>query len=163
MPLDYNEEIPIPSKLMQYQGCQRGTPAPGDRVCIDVDLHECQRSISIASITKWAHNAKEFDWNLFGYVTVVEQADGTQKLINGQHRKQLLRWLLPDIKAMPAHVVKVPEDPKEADRYAAYLFTAMNGVLTKRITPEDNLWAGVIGELNWAMHTKKYLDAAEIA
>ena len=162
MPFD-NEEITIPSKLMQYQGCQRGTPAPGERVSVDVDLHQCQRPISIASITKWAHNAKEFDWNLFGYVTVVELKDGTQKLINGQHRRQLQRWLLPDIKEMPAHIVKVTDDPKEADRYASYLFTAMNGVFTKKITPEDNLWAGVVGELDWAMRTKTYLDNAKLA
>ena len=157
-PVQRVEELPIPNKLKKYETCQSGTMAPGEMAPIDTPDHICQRPLHPQRVINWASQSKEVDWNLFGYVTVVRLADGSLRSINGKHRMQLVKWLLPEVKKVPAHIIDCNDD-----KYAAKLFTAMNGTHSTQLSGEELLWAGCIAELAWAMYTKKFLDLAELS
>lgn len=153
-------EIPCPAELEKYQYCTRGKPATGESISVDTPLHVAQRDISISDIKKWAHKHQGIDWNLFGYATAVKHSDGTLELINGQHRIQLVKWLLPDVQVVPAHIIEIGTDGND---YIGKLFADMNGGSQRRLTPEDLLWAEVIGRESKALHVKKCLEAAGLA
>lgn len=153
--------LPIPSELVKYQGTEYGTPATtqvGQTIPIDIQMHVTQRDISTRDIIKWCHKHQGVDWNLFGYATAVKLPDGTLKLINGQHRIQLVKWLLPEVTEVPAHIIQTSDDA-----YIGSMFADMNGGCQRRLTPEDLLWAEIIGGDPKALNIQHWLQCAGLA
>lgn len=147
----------IPKTYHDYFGEQIGEPAPGSRVSVDTQIDESQRDIHIPSLLKYIKKSGGINWDLFGYITVVEYPDGRQTVIDGQHRLELVKtFSLVD--EVPAHIIQVDDE-----KYAAKLFAAMNGVQTRNITPEQLFWAQVIAEDPLALDIKATLEAADLS
>jgi len=154
------ESLPRPKKLESLVGKDNGTkPAQGfSMVPVDLPNHMSQRPLKPIQITKWALESNGFDWNLFGYITVVCNSDGVMTKLNGQQRCQMCQWLLPDVKEVPAHIIYT-----DSDAYAATLFYQMNDVNMAQLTGEELLWAEIIAERPQALYVKEYLEAADLS
>ena len=135
-----------------------GQPAPGKTVSVDTPLHEVQRPLHEASIRKYINKIGTIDWNMFGYVTVVEYPDGSQRVIDGQHRISLVKTLSPGTKQVPAHIIKI-NNTEDAAQYFAFL----NGVMIRKITNEELLWAEVIARDPDALNTFRVLQRADLS
>jgi hypothetical protein len=156
--LNHVEQANLPQHLIQYIGRQKGKQAPGDRVSVDTQMNESQRDLHPNDIYKWIENNEGVDWNLFGYTTVIRFPDGSLEMINGQHRTQLVKWILPDVQEVPAHIIDTND--KE---YAARLFASMNGVDSRKLTTEELFWAQVIGRDPYALYVQKQLKKMNLA
>jgi len=135
-----------------------GQPAPGKTVSVDTPLHEVQRPLHEASIRKYINRIGTIDWNMFGYVTVVEYPDGSQRIIDGQHRISLVKTLSPMTKSVPAHIIHI-SNTEDAAQYFAFL----NGVMIRKITNEELLWAEVIARDPDALNTFRVLKLANLS
>lgn len=142
----------LPKNLQQYVGCQRGNPAPGERISIHTPMNEAQRDLHYRDIHRWIEQHQGVDWNLFGYTTAVQYPNGTLEVINGQHRMELAKLCLPTCDTVPAHIIPVTEPD-----YAARLFAAFNGVSSRKLTTEELFWAQVIGKDPYALYVQKHL------
>jgi len=151
------QAIKMPKKLEQYIGVSRGSMAPGDRIPVDTEMDETQRDLQISQIWKYIEKSQGVDWNLFGYATAVRYTDGTLKLINGQHRIELVKYFLPDITEVPAHIINT-DDP----RYAARLFAGMNGTASRSLSSDQIFWAETIAEEPEALFLKEVLEKANL-
>lgn len=142
----------LPNNLHKYIGSQRGKFAPGNTVGVDTPMNETQRDLHFKDIFKWIEKHKGVDWNLFGYTTVVRFNDGTMEMINGQHRTELVKLILPDVKEVPAHIIDIDDQ-----EYAAKLFAAMNGGSSRKLTTEELFWSEVIGKEPFALYVRDQL------
>lgn len=122
----------------KYLGSSYGTPAPGGRISVDTPLAPFQRKKSKAKVTEYINKSKGVDWNLFGYATAVRYPDGRIELINGQHRIDVVRQILPDVKEVPAHIIDLTET-----QYAATLFDNMNGAASQNLKSEEQFYAQI--------------------
>lgn len=157
------QAVKMPKKLEQYIGKVRGEMAPGDRIPVDTKMDESQRDLQQANIWKYAEKSKGVDWNLFGYATAVRYPDGSLKLINGQHRIDLIRHFAPDITEVPAHIVDLTHlTEEEAKKEAASLFAKMNGTASRSLTSDQLFWAEVIEGDPDALHYKSVLERANL-
>lgn len=150
--------VKLPTRSQHYIGRQTGTPAPGARVSVDIEMDTSQRDYNERDVVKYIEEVGCVDWNLFGYVTVVEYPDGRQVLINGQHRTGVVKTLLPNIKEVPAHIIKT-NDP----RYAAITFARYNGIVSRQVSKEQLLWAEVLAESPDALQTKYWLERCGVS
>lgn len=148
----------LPQKLKHFIGSQKGTMAPGDRVSVDTPMNMVQRTLHRKDIIKWIEKHKGVDWNLFGYVTVVQFPNGTREMINGQHRTELVKIVLPDQQEVPAHIIHIDDQD-----YAAKLFAAMNGGSSRKLTTEELFWSEVIGKEPYALYVKQQLEKMDLA
>lgn len=135
-----------------------GTPAPGSTVPITTQLHPVQRPLNDFAVRKYIDLVGTIDWNMFGYVTAVEYPDGSQAIIDGQHRISLVRTLAPHIKEVPAHIIHVNQD-----EYAAQLFAYLNGVAIRKVSNEELLWAEVIARDPKALYMLQMLKRAKLS
>jgi hypothetical protein len=148
----------LPKTLYQYIGNQKGKKAPGDRVSVDTPMNETQRDLHRKDIFKWIEKHKGVDWNLFGYVTVVRFPNGKLEMINGQHRTDLVKLVLPDEVEVPAHIIDTNDQ-----EYAAKLFAAFNGGSNRKLTAEELFWSEVIGKEPFALYVKDQLVRMNLA
>jgi hypothetical protein len=135
-----------------------GTPAKGDTISVDTPLHEVQRPLHEHSIKKYIDRIGTVDWNMFGHVKVVQYADGSQYIIDGQHRISLVKTLSPKTKQVPAHIIFV-DGTETAAQYFAYL----NGVMVRKITNEELLWSEVIARDPDALNILRVLQLAGLS
>lgn len=124
--------------IKKYVGASYGTPAPGDRISVNTPLAPFQRKKSDSKVTEYINKCKGVDWNLFGYATAVRYPDGKIELINGQHRIDIVRQVLPEITEVPAHIIDVTEM-----QYAASLFDNMNGAASQNLKSEEQFYAQI--------------------
>ena len=150
--------VELPKSLHKYIGQVKGNVMPG-ALPIDVNtpMHHVQRPFHPQAIHKYIRQHKCVNWDLFGVVTAVKH-NGNLKIINGQHRVELVKALLPNFTTIPAHIIDV-----DSDTYVAQLFSAMNGGSSKNLSPEEMLWAEVIAEDADALRTKKWLEIADVS
>jgi hypothetical protein len=148
----------LPPRLHHCAGKIVGTPAPGARVSIDTPPAEAQRPYNDDDVLRYIERSQGLDWNLFGYVTVVERSDGSRVLINGQHRIGVVKKVDPSCQEVPAHIIR-SDDPE----YAARLFGLMNGVASRHLTREQLLWAEVLAKDKDALDTQRVLVAANLS
>jgi hypothetical protein len=153
----HTQAIKMPKKLEQYIGAIRGDMAPGERIPVDTEMDAAQRDLQIPNIWRYAEKSKGVDWNLFGYATAVRYKDGTLKLINGQHRIELVKYFAPEITEVPAHIIDTNDS-----RYAAQLFAKMNGTASRSLSSEQLFWAEVIGEEADALFYKSVLERSNL-
>jgi hypothetical protein len=148
----------LPKNLHQFIGNQRGKMAPGLKIPVDTEMNVTQRDLHARDIFKWIEKHQGVDWNLFGYATAVRFPDGTLELINGQHRITLVKWMLPDVKEVPAHIIDITDQD-----YAAKLFSAMNGGSARKLNTEELFWAEVIGKDPYALYVRDQLVKMNLA
>lgn len=148
----------MPKRLEKYIGVVRGQMAPGERISVDTPMDDAQRDLDLRHIWKYVEKSKGIDLNLFGYATAVKDSDGNLKLINGQHRIELIKNFAPSIKEVPAHIIGT-DDPK----YAAQLFAKMNGVASRNITAEQLFHANCLAEDPDALFYKDVLERSDLA
>lgn len=122
----------------KYIGISHGTPAPGDRIPVNIALAKFQRPKNKKKIVEYINKSKGVDWNLFGYATAVRYPDGTLELINGQHRIGVVKDTLPDVTEVPAHIIDVDDA-----QYAASLFYDMNGGASATLKSEEQFLARI--------------------
>jgi len=135
-----------------------GTKAAMSQVSVDTPMDESQRDFNEADVIRYIDKSQALDWNLFGVVTVIERTDGTQTMINGQHRTSIVKTLAPNEKTVPAHIIKT--DDKE---YAAKLFAYLNGVASRNVSREQLLWAEVLAADAGALELKQHLITCSLA
>jgi hypothetical protein len=141
--LTKTKKTSLPATVEKYIGCIIGTPAQGDRVPIDVELHISQRDLKIQNVYKYIAKKGGLDWNLFGHVTVIRRkSDGKMAMINGQHRRQVATIVDPFCQELPAHIIDV--DDSEFESYGSALFSQFNGILQKALTNEELFRARVL-------------------
>jgi len=163
------EEPKCPKSLEKYKGHEYGKPATTAKdsmVPVDTTMHDVQRSFDTATATKTLLKHKGIDWNMFGYVTVVRKKNGEMKLLDGQHRCQMVKWMLPEQTHVPAHIIDVEDvqfDNLTADEYSSFLFARRNGSASKRLTPEELLWAEIHCRDLDALRTARVLDMADLS
>ena len=150
--------IELPKNIKHFVGCQKGTMAPADRVSVDTPMNITQRNLHRRDIYKWIEKHKGVDWNLFGYVTVVQYPDGVREMINGQHRTDLVKMILPEQTEVPAHIIHIDDQD-----YAAKLFAAMNGGSSRKLTTEELFWSEVIGKEPFALYVKEQLEKMNLS
>jgi len=153
-----SSDTTLPKNLRQFIGSQRGKTAPGDTVSVNTPMNETQRDLHTRDIYKWIEKHQGVDWNLFGYVTVVRFPNSKMEMINGQHRTELVKLVLPEQETVPAHII----DIKDQD-YAAKLFAAMNGGSSRKLTTEELFWSEVIGKEPFALYVKEQLEKMNVA
>lgn len=131
----------LPDSLKHLIGQVTGTKAPClKEVSVDTPMDPSQRDFNANDVIKYIGKSQGLDWNLFGYVTVVENPQtGQQTMINGQHRTSIVKTLAPMVKTVPAHIIST-DDPQ----YAAKLFADLNGRLSRNVSREQLLWAEVL-------------------
>jgi len=146
--------VNLPDSLKHLIGQVTGAKAPClKEVSVDTPMDPSQRDFNPNDVIKYISKSQGLDWNLFGYVTVVENPrTGEQTMINGQHRTSIVKTLAPIVKTVPAHIIST-DDPQ----YAAKLFAYLNGVASRNVSREQLLWAEVLaGDLD-AIKTQQKL------
>jgi len=151
-------DLPIPNILKKYVGKETGTKASAQTVSVNIPMHIAQRDIHTKDIIKWVTKSKGFDWSLFGVVTVVEDSKGNQTCLDAQHRLQMIRWILPHVTQVPAHIIQT-DDPA----YASKVFAGKNGTMVRRLSAEELFWAQTIEGDKHALFLKDILEVAEIS
>lgn len=101
-----------------------------DKIIVD---HNYQRDVKPHLVAKIL---RKFEWKKFGCVCLVEHADGSFSVYEGQHRVSAAR-AHPRIDSVPAAIVKVDSLKDEADA-----FLGMN-VDRVSVTPVERYWAGL--------------------
>jgi len=152
--------VELPANLEHYRGQVRGTPATGlVRVSVNTPMDPSQRDFNPNDVIKYIEKSQGLDWNLFGYVTVVEDPrTGLRTMINGQHRTSIVRTLAPEVETVPAHIIST-DDPQ----YAAKLFAYLNGVASRNVSREQLLWAEVLAGDPEALEMQRKLEYVGIA
>lgn len=126
------------SKVETLIGNSFGTMAPGARVPINTPLAIMQRDLNRKKVEEYAVKSGGVDWNLFGYATAVRFPDGHLELINGQHRIEVVKEILPDVTEVPAHIIDITDA-----QYAAILFDYMNGGASASLKSEEQFFAKI--------------------
>jgi hypothetical protein len=159
----HTQAVKMPKKLEQYIGKVRGDMAPGDRIPVNTEMDAAQRDLQEGNIWKYAEKSKGVDWNLFGYATAVKYPGGTLKLINGQHRIELVKHFAPEVTEVPAHIVDLSHlSDDEAQKESASLFAKMNGTASRHLTSDQLFWAGTIEGDPDALFYKSVLERANL-
>ena len=156
--------IKMPKKCQKYIGKVFGQMAPGPRVPVTVEMDRSQRDLEIKNIWKYIERSRGVDWNLFGHVTVAQFPDGSLRMINGQHRTELVKWFAPDIKEVPAHhldLTHLTQDRAEVE--AARYFAEMNGLSSRSLSSDQLFWSRVIGLEQEALYHKSILERANLS
>lgn len=150
----------LPDSLRHLKGQVTGTKAPClKEVSVDTPMDPSQRDFNANDVVKYISKSNGLDWNLFGYVTVVENPQtGQQTMINGQHRTSIVKTLAPWEKTVPAHIIKT-DDPQ----YAAKLFADLNGRLSRNVSREQLLWAEVLSGDREAIKIQQKLIYCDLA
>ncbi len=151
-------DLPIPNILKKYVGTYKGEPARAEMVSVDIPMHIAQRDLHTKDIIKWVTKSRGFDWSLFGVVTVVEDSKGNQTCLDAQHRLQMIRWILPNVTQVPAHIIYTDDTA-----YASMVFAGKNGTMTRRLGAEELFWAQTIEGDKHALYLKDILESAEIS
>lgn len=152
----------IPESIQPYVGIHWGTPAPGDRISVDTPMHHCQRPYKRQNVYKYIAKIKGVDWNLFGYATALRRrSDGYTAVINGQHRINLVKLMLPAVTEVPAHIIEV--DDSDFDIYGAELFNGNNGIVSKTVSNEELFYSLVQAQDPDALHMKKVLEKLNLS
>jgi hypothetical protein len=133
--------VTLPESFNHLVNQITGVKAPCVKeVSVDTPMDPSQRDFNPNDVIKYISKSQGLDWNLFGYVTVVENPNtGQQTMINGQHRTSIVKTLAPRVKTVPAHIISTA-DPQ----YAAKLFAYLNGVASRNVSREQLLWAEVL-------------------
>jgi len=151
--------VTLPEKLRHLVNSPPvGSKAAITEVSVNTPMDDSQRDFNENDVIRYIAKSQCLDWNLFGVVTVVERSDGTQTMINGQHRTSLVKTLRPQEKTVPAHIIKT--DDRE---YAARLFACLNGVTSRNVSREQLLWAEVLARDPEALTLKQHLITAGLA
>lgn len=135
-----------------------GTPVKGAiTVPVDLPAVACQRKVYKQRARNYIKSVGEFDWNLFGVISVVEYPDGNREIVDGGHRVFLVKEYLPHISEVPAVVLPV-EDEQQASR----LFHRFNGTASKSVTAEEQFVAQVLGDEAEALNFEKVLRRCKV-
>lgn len=124
--------------IEKYVGSSYGQPAPGNTIPVNTPLAEMQRKLNRKKVEEYIVLSKGVDWNLFGYATAVRFPNGDLKVINGQHRIEVVKEVLPGVKEVPAHIINVTDA-----QYAAGLFDKMNGAASATLKSEEQFFARI--------------------
>lgn len=152
--------VVLPESLKHLIGQVTGNKAPClQEVSVDTPMDPSQRDFNPNDVVKYISKSQGLDWNLFGYVTVVENPKTKQRtMINGQHRTSIVKTLAPIVKTVPAHIIST-DDPQ----YAAKLFAYLNGVASRNVSREQLLWAEVLAGDADAIATQQKLIYCDLA
>jgi hypothetical protein len=152
--------VDLPENLKHLVGVVVGSKAPClSEVSVDTPMDPSQRDFNPNDVIKYISKSQGLDWNLFGYATVVEDPKtGLRTMINGQHRTSIVKTLAPDVKTVPAHIIRT-DDPQ----YAAKLFAYLNGVASRNVSREQLLWAEVLAGDPAAIELKQKLIYCDLA
>lgn len=152
--------VVLPESLKHLIGQVVGSKAPClTEVSVNTPMDPSQRDFNATDVVKYISKSQGLDWNLFGYVTVVENPKtGDRTMINGQHRTSIVKTLAPIVKTVPAHIIST-DDPQ----YAAKLFAYLNGVASRNVSREQLLWAEVLAGDKEAIATQQKLIYCDLA
>lgn len=120
----------------------KGTPVNTlEKVGIDTPSVRVQRRIYTSNATRYLKEIGEFDWGLFGAVTVAEYPNKHREIVDGGHRIWMVKEHLPGVEEVPAVVIPVADEQE-----AARLFYRFNGGAKKNVNGEEQFVAQVFGE-----------------
>jgi hypothetical protein len=147
----------LPASVEKYIGVETGRPAPGGRIPVDTPMHISQRPYKRQNVFKYIARVGGVDWNLFGYATAVKRkSDGQMAVINGQHRINLVKLVLPNVTEVPAQIIEV--DDQEFEVYASALFSQFNGQTQKSLSNEELFHSQVLALDPDALYMKTILE-----
>lgn len=140
-------------QLAKYRGQVKGQPCSIEQLDIDsLTLNKTQRMLDQQHAWRCIKQAGGLDWHLFQPLNVVRKSTGQVEVIDGQHRLEILRMVMPEQKTAPCRVIETDDD-----REAARLFTQLNLKLIKRVKDTDLLWAEIIEGDRKALKIEKVL------
>jgi len=150
-----------PRDIQPYVGVTFGSKPTITEISLsDIDLDESQRYYNENNAKNYIKYVKGFDWNLFGVPTVVKYPDGTFKCVNGQHRIEILKMLLPGVDKIDVHLIDFSQlSEKQATVKSALLFSNTNGRTISKVKAEELFWADVVAEDSDALHLQDVLMA----
>lgn len=151
----------MPKDLLRYMGVVLNGTRPDSAfplIPIDTPMDVSQRDLKVQNIYKYIRKLKGVDWNLFGIVTAAKYPDGRLTVINGQHRINLVKILLPDTTHVPAHIINV-----SCQEEAANYFHGNNGTVSKSLSNEEMLWAEVLSGDRQALYMKSILEKCNLS
>lgn len=146
------------SKIETLVGNSHGTPAPGARISVNTPLAPMQRNLNRKKVEEYAVKSNGVDWNLFGYATAVRFPDGRLEVINGQHRIDVVKQVLPDVKEVPAHIIDVTDA-----QYAAILFDYMNGGASAALKSEEQFFAKIHAGDKFSLNLERVLNKTKFS
>lgn len=140
------------NKYEKLVGKSYGTPAPGNRVNVNTALAFSQRDLKMQKVKDYAFQQNGVNWDHFGYVKVVQYDNGKLEILDGQHRLQLVKDLLPEVREVPAHIIHgTPE-------YAAQTFVDLNDIGITPLSAEEKFWALVVAKESKALLLQNVLE-----
>ena len=146
-------------QLDKYRGQVKGQPCRIEELTIAaLTLNPCQRILDQQHAWQCVRRAGGLDWNLFQPLNVVRKSTGQLEVIDGQHRLEILRMVLPEQKTVQCRVIET-----DSNQEAARLFTQLNLKLIKRVKDTDLLWAEIIEGDERALKTEKFLVDNELS
>lgn len=143
---------------IRYYGCQKGTMAPGHRIPVTTPLAPFQRRLNRTKVREYINQHQGIDWNLFGYATAVKLPTGELWLINGQHRIDAVKLILPECLEVPAHVFDVDDE-----QYAAILFSSMNGESSSQLKSEERFKSNIAAGNQDALRLERVLKKTQFS
>lgn len=125
-------------------------------VPVDLKAIEAQRETKTSRIKKYIKEAKHFDWDLFGIITVAEidELQGERRVVDGGHRLAMVKEYLPQVTEVPANIIKMKTEAE-----AAKLFHRFNGTSSAQVSNEERFVARVLGEDVLALETASVLES----
>jgi hypothetical protein len=119
-----------------------GTPVQQiEMVSVDLKGFKGQRWLRKPTADNFVKSVGQFDWNLFGVVTVAEFPDGSRQVIDGGHRIHMAKTSVPQITEVPAIIVQVTDVAM-----AARIFARFNATGRTSLNPEEIFINRVLGE-----------------
>ena len=122
-------------KIEAYLGRESGTPAPGNTVPVNTPMAISQRDLNTKRVDEYICKHGGVNWDLFGYVKAMRLPNGGLVIIDGQHRINLVKRVLPRTECVPAHIVEGTAE------LAAKYFDDLNSGSTKTLNSEEKFWA----------------------
>lgn len=146
-------------QLARYRGRTRGQICPVEILKIaDLKLDSCQRMLDQGHAWRCVKKDGGINWHKFQPLDVVRKSTGQLTVINGQHRLEMLRMVLPDQETVQCRVIDT-DDEREAAQY----FADFNARGIKKVGDTDLLWAEIIAEDPKALKILRSLEKMHLS
>lgn len=115
-------------------------------VSVDTPPVKAQRKLYTNRSDNYLKEVGAFDWNLFGIPIVAEYPCGKQRILDGGHRVDLLKKVMPERKQVTVSIVKVKDEAE-----ASVLFHRLNGTCIKTVNKQEQFIAKFLGKESYAL------------
>lgn len=145
-------------QLARYQGRETGFVCPIEMLAVsDLKMDHCQRMLDKNHVSKLIRKNGGINWFKFQPLDVVRKSTGELTVINGQHRLEILRQILPQQETVQCRVID-----SDDERLAAELFASFNAREIKRVKDTDLLYAEILAGDARALKILKALEQCDL-